>query len=150
MSQDSVTKEPPRLSGAAMWARLRAVVRGAGRLYLRVGSAVGGVLGVAVFVAAWALCIANFGLVFGVALGWIPAVVMALPVSIVVKPGWGLLLLAIVLMLTAPRWDESGQVRHASAAAATRAKLALSWTIVQVKEKAAKAEDALRREGLWP
>ena len=150
MAQDPGVEGRAARLGVTVIARLRSVVRGAGRLYLRVGGAAGGLLGVVAFVVVWALCIANFGLVFGVALGWIPGVVLALPVSIVVRLAWAPILIAIALLATAPRWDHDGHVRRATAVVVAQARAGLGRALVQARQKADEAEVVLRREGLWP
>jgi len=150
MAQEPGVERRAARLGAAVIARLRSAAHSAGRLYLRIGGTAGGVLGVVAFVAVWALCIANFGLVFGVALGWIPGVVIALPVSIAVRLGWAPLLVAIALLATAPRWDHDGHVRRATAAVVAQARDGLGWMLAQARQKADEAEVALRREGLWP
>jgi len=61
-------------------------------------SGIGAVFGVITFFITWGYCIIAYGFLFGTALGWIPAAILALIATVAWPLIVGLLLLAIMAM----------------------------------------------------
>jgi hypothetical protein len=146
---------PDRIDeGTGGWRRVRAALgegaRAIARFYFTIGGVIGGLVSVGLFVATWAFCIANFGTVFGVAMGWIPAVIAGVLAGVILRRFWGPLAVAAVLLLTAPAWDKGGGFERLSVQIATGGRSALAWTTRTSRHEAARLERVLRREGLWP
>lgn len=56
---------------------------------------VGGLSAIIIFIGAWAYCIATYGFLLGVGLGWLPAVITAIIVGALVGFLWPLIALGI-------------------------------------------------------
>lgn len=50
------------------------------------------------FAGCWIYCIANYGFLFGLGLGWLPAVILSGVVYLAVWFGWGLIVLAAAVL----------------------------------------------------
>ena len=118
------------------------------KFYLLVGRGVGGILGVLAFIATWVFCIARFGLVFGIGLGWIPAAIVGMVLSVLVAWLWLPLLLLAAFVITAPSWDKGGVVNKATARATVYAVRGWEATEAVIKKAAAWTRNEARREGL--
>ena len=116
--------------------------------YMTVGRGIGGLLGIVAFLATWMFLIARFGLMFGVALGWIPAAIVAMLVSVLLNMLWGPLVLLLLVVLTAPSWDKSGVVHRNTVRAATATAHAWQVTEAAIRKAAIWTRDEARREGL--
>ena len=68
-----------------------------GLSYLKIGEMLGGVAAFVTFVGAWIYAITTAGFVLGVALGWIPAALLAVIVAVAVRFLWGPILFIIGL-----------------------------------------------------
>ena len=113
-----------------------------------VGRGAGGVLGVLAFIATWIYCIREFGLVFGGALGWVPAAIVGMVLSVVVAWLWLPLVLLVVFVVTAPAWDKGGAVHKATVRSGAFAVRTLKRGEAMVRKAAIWTRDEARREGL--
>ncbi len=52
-----------------------------------------------VFIGSWIYCIATYGFLFGVGLGWLPSAIVAVIAGAVVGFGWPLAVIGLVLMV---------------------------------------------------
>jgi hypothetical protein len=118
------------------------------KFYMVVGGGVGGVLGVLVFLATWIYCVARFGLVFGIALGWIPGAIVGVVLSLLVTWLWLPLVLLAAFVITAPSWDKAGVVKRATARTTVYAVKGWAKTEAVVRKAATWTRDEARREGL--
>ncbi len=59
-----------------------------GNLYAGIGIALGGLSAAAVFIGAWAHCVATYGFLFGLGLGWLPAAISAGLALILIRWLW--------------------------------------------------------------
>src|SRR4029434_10195867 len=66
------------------------------------------------FLSTWIFCIARFGLVFGISLGWIPGTIVGIVLSFVVAWLWLPLVIGMAFVVTAPTWDKAGVVKTAT------------------------------------
>jgi hypothetical protein len=124
-----------------MWLRIR-------KYYFVIGRALGGLIGVVAFLAAWMFLISRFGLIFGVALGWIPAAVIALIASVFARYAWGPLALVAAFILTAPLWDKHHDVPRITARAEAYAARQLKWADHTIQRGAKWTRQEARKEGL--
>src|SRR5450755_4180694 len=70
--------------------------------YLGIGAGLGGPIGFGTFFGVYIYCIATYGFIFGLGLGWIPSVIAAVIVSQVVHFLWGpIILVALVVVVVA-------------------------------------------------
>jgi hypothetical protein len=67
--------------------------------YLGIGAGLGGFIGFGTFFGAYIYCIATYGFIFGLGLGWIPSVIAAVIVSQVVHFLWGPMAVLIVIII---------------------------------------------------
>lgn len=68
-------------------------------LYWNIGTALGGITALIVFVGSWWYCAATYGFLFGFGLGWLPSVIAAAMAFFAVKLLWGpTALLALLLV----------------------------------------------------
>ena len=54
-----------------------------------------------VFIGSWIYCIANYGFLLGVGLGWLPSAIVAVIAGAVVGFGWPLVIAAVIIILWA-------------------------------------------------
>lgn len=70
--------------------------------YLSIGCTLGAIVGFITFVASWIYCIATYGFLLGVGLGWLPSIIVAVLAFAMTALLWGpvavLFALAIVHM----------------------------------------------------
>ena len=52
-----------------------------------------------VFVGSWIYCIANYGFLLGVGLGWLPSAIVAFIAGVIVGYGWPLALITVFLAI---------------------------------------------------
>jgi hypothetical protein len=70
--------------------------------YLGIGAGLGGFIGFGTFFGAYIYCIATYGFIFGLGLGWIPSAIAAAVISQVVRFLWGpIILIALVVVVVA-------------------------------------------------
>jgi len=124
-----------------MWLRIR-------KYYFAVGRVLGALAGVVTFLLAWIFLISRFGLIFGVGLGWIPAGIVALIVSLFVRYVWGPLALIAAFVLTAPLWDKRHDVPRLTARAEAYAARQLKWADHTIQRGAKWTRQEARKEGL--
>jgi hypothetical protein len=67
--------------------------------YDEIGERLGIVGGILAFVVAYLYCIATGGFLLGLGLGWLPSAIFATIVYGVVRVGWGVIALLLVLLL---------------------------------------------------
>ena len=68
--------------------------------YLRIGGVLGALIGFVAFFGAYIYCIATYGFIFGLGLGWIPSGLLAVIVGQGVRFLWGPIIFLIVIHLT--------------------------------------------------
>jgi hypothetical protein len=119
-----------------------------GKLYRSFGLGVGGLVGILAFLAIWIFLIARFGLVFGTALGWIPAALGAMVVSVAVSWLWLPLVLAMALVVAAPAWDKGGLVKTATTRASAYTVRGWTKTEAWIRHAAGWTKTQAQREGL--
>jgi hypothetical protein len=66
--------------------------------YERIGGALGAITAVLVFIGCWIYCIAAYGFLLGVGLGWLPSGICAALAGIVVRFTWPLIALGIAFL----------------------------------------------------
>ena len=64
--------------------------------YWKVAEITSLITGVLVFIGTWIYCIATYGFLFGVGLGWLPACIVAVIVGAIAGHLWPLILLGII------------------------------------------------------
>ena len=69
--------------------------------YLGIGAGLGGFIGFGTFFGAYIYCIATYGFIFGLGLGWIPSAISAAVISQVVRFLWGPIILLAGLFFIA-------------------------------------------------
>ena len=67
------------------------------RWYARVGYVIGGIVGLLLFVGLWIYCIATYGFLSGVGLGWLPAAIVAVIIGLLLRFLWGPLLFLVAI-----------------------------------------------------
>lgn len=67
--------------------------------YLAIGKVLGVIVGGLTFVGAYIYCIANYGFLFGLGLGWLPSGIFAVIVGVGTWLLWGPLLALILLLI---------------------------------------------------
>jgi hypothetical protein len=85
------------------WERTKDLFAG----YLLIGVALGYVAGAITFIGAYIYCIATYGFLFGLGLGWLPSIILAYVVGFVTLFLWGpaaLGLLLLILGIWRPAW----------------------------------------------
>lgn len=114
-----------------------------------IGAPLGVLSAIITFIASWIYCIAHYGFLLGVGLGWLPSAIVAVFVGFVVAYLWGLVAVAVVLGLIglvafpgekapaddyAVEYDPSAAAvvaaADAAAAAATAADPYAGWSVV--------------------
>jgi hypothetical protein len=68
-------------------------------LYLKIGAVLGAISGFLTFVGSWWYCTAHYGFLFGFGLGWLPSGIAAVIVGLLVMFLWGLIAIAIGLVI---------------------------------------------------
>lgn len=86
-----------------------------GAVYLGIGRLLGGLAAIATFIGSWIYCVATYGFLVGVCLGWLPALIVALIVGAAVAYLWGLAALGLLV------WAISASNHHQSQAQAPNA-----------------------------
>jgi hypothetical protein len=66
------------------------------RIYLGIGTLIGALTGIATFLAVYTLAIDSVGWAAGIALGWIPAVIAAAVVAVLLRYLWPAVLFLLV------------------------------------------------------
>jgi len=69
------------------------------RAYTNAGWACAALIGPALFLAVWIYCAVTYGVLFGFFLGWIPALILALVVSVAMIYLWPLAAAAILYLI---------------------------------------------------
>jgi hypothetical protein len=69
--------------------------------YLEIGFVLGWIAGILTFIAAYIYCIATYGFLFGLGLGWLPSGILAVIVGFLTMFLWGpaLVVLAVFVLL---------------------------------------------------
>lgn len=67
--------------------------------YLVIGHGLGAVAGIITFISAYIWCIANYGFLFGLGLGWLPSMILAWIVYGVTILLWGPAILCIAALV---------------------------------------------------
>lgn len=89
--------------------------------YLAWGSLFGGLAGLIVFAGSWIYCVAAYGFLLGVSLGWIPASILGMLTFLIVMFLWApLILLGGFAWYKADEADKAFRARLAYDAAVTR------------------------------
>ena len=66
--------------------------------YFKIGGIIGAISGITSFVASWIYCIATYGYLLGVGLGWLPSVIVAFLAYWAIGLLWGVILMGVVMI----------------------------------------------------
>jgi hypothetical protein len=72
---------------------------GAAVTYFEKGNVFGLIVAFITFVSSWIYCIANYGFLFGVGLGWLPSIIVAGLAYLLAALLWGPLALILAIIL---------------------------------------------------
>jgi hypothetical protein len=72
--------------------------------YFRSGYWIGWAVGIVTFIGCYIYCIATYGFLFGVGLGWLPSAIVAVVVGGAMMFLWGLVLFLLVIVLVWVVW----------------------------------------------
>jgi hypothetical protein len=70
-----------------------------GKSYLEIGVLLGWIAGILTFIAAYIYCIAAYGFLLGLGLGWLPSGILAVIVGFLTAFLWGPVLFAVCILV---------------------------------------------------